>query len=155
MWQRFSLFTASFALFALLAFAGAAPEKKPSEKPALKAAAPEGILGDLSGYYACRGKETSGKEYTGIVVIDKKVDVYAVYWHIGGGSFVGVGFRDGNTLSVGWAAKEGSRGVNVYQIQGKTLNGKWTAMPGTGKVATETLTFLKDLERVKEEKDDE
>src|SRR6266567_7933804 len=108
-------------------------------------------VGDISGYYSCKGVEAGGKSYTGVAVIAKKNDVYLVQWMVGGGStFSGVGIRQGDTLSASWAlpAERGIiRGVNVYRIDtGPRLVGRWASVPGPGVVQTETLTFLKKLE---------
>jgi hypothetical protein len=108
-------------------------------------------VGDISGYYSCKGVEAGGKTYSGIAVIAKKNDVYLVQWMVGGGStFSGVGIRLGDTLSASWAlpAERGIiRGVNVYRIEsGPRLVGRWASVPGPGIVQNETLTFLKKLD---------
>jgi hypothetical protein len=107
-------------------------------------------LGDISGYYACSGKEGAGKTYSGVAVITKKNDAYLVQWIIGaGGAFYGVGIRQGDTLACSWAIpgdKGVVRGINIYRIEtGPRLVGRWTAFPGDGSIRTETLTFLKHL----------
>jgi hypothetical protein len=108
-------------------------------------------LVDISGYYACRGSEGSGKSYSGVAVISKKNDVYVVQWVVGvGAAFFGVGIRDGDTLACSWALpgdKGVVRGANLYRIEpGPRLVGRWTALPGDGRIRTETLTFLKKLD---------
>jgi hypothetical protein len=105
---------------------------------------------DIAGYYTCRGKEASGKQYTGIAVITKANEIYIVQWTIGVGStFMGVGIRQGNTLAVSWAQgteKGILRGINLYRIEkGPMLTGRWATLPGDGTLKTETLTFLKRL----------
>jgi hypothetical protein len=106
---------------------------------------------DISGYYACHGREGVGKTYTGIALISKKNDVYVVQWMIGpGAAFFGIGLRQGDTLACSWAIpgdKGGVvRGVNLYRIEsGPRLVGRWTAFPGDGSVKSETLTFLKKI----------
>jgi hypothetical protein len=105
---------------------------------------------DISGYYTCRGKETNGKQYTGIAVITKAKEVYAVQWTIGiGSTFLGVGIRQGNILAVSWAQPGEQtvvRGINMYKIdKGPTLTGRWATLPGDGTLKSETLTFLKRL----------
>jgi hypothetical protein len=107
-------------------------------------------LTDISGYYACSGKEGVGKTYNGVAVITKKNDVYLVQWIIGaGGAFFGVGLRQGDTLSCSWAIpgdKGVVRGINVYRIEtGPRLVGRWSAFPGDGSIRNETLTFLRKL----------
>ena len=109
-------------------------------------------MGDISGYYTCKGKEVSGKSYSGITIITRKNDIYLVQWMLSGGStFTGVGIRQGNTLSTSWAmvAEKGTliRGVNMYRIDpGPRLSGRWATIPGPGVIQTETLTFLKNLD---------
>ena len=105
---------------------------------------------DISGYYACSGKEGPGKTYNGVAVISKKRDIYVVQWTVGvGAAFFGIGIRDGNTLSCSWAIpgdKGVVRGINVYHIEsGPRLVGRWTSFPGDGSIKTETLTFLRKL----------
>jgi len=110
--------------------------------------------GDITGYYSCKGIETGGKQYSGVCVIYRRGEVYLVTWTTSGGSFSGVGIRVGDTLSVGWSAPvEGKvlKGVNQYKLDGKTLNGRWATAPGNGQVQTETLVWLKDLDKEEDE----
>jgi hypothetical protein len=114
---------------------------------------PDQQLTDITGYYTCKGQEVGGKSYSGIAVISKKNDIYLVQWVVGPGStFLGVGIRQGNTLAASWAMpaeKAGLiRGINLYKIEtGPRLVGQWATLPGPGVYQTETLTFLKPLER--------
>jgi hypothetical protein len=107
---------------------------------------------DISGYYTCKGKEASGKTYSGIAVITKQREVYVIQWMIGAGAaFTGLGVRQGGTLAIGWAipGDKGAmvRGTNLYKIEpGPRLVGRWASIPGPGIVQTETLTFLKRVE---------
>lgn len=108
-------------------------------------------VGDISGYYSCKGVEAGGKTYSGIAVIAKKGDVYLIHWMVGGGStFSGVAIRQGDTVAASWAlpAERGLiRGVNLYRIEpGPRLIGRWASAPGPGVVQSETLTFLKKLD---------
>jgi hypothetical protein len=108
-------------------------------------------VGDLSGYYTCKGLEVGGKAYSGIATITKKNDIYVVQWVVGSTStFIGVGVRQGTTFSAGWSLptdKGVIRGVNLYKIEpGPRLVGRWATLPGHGDLANETLTFLKSLE---------
>ncbi|MEK7663964.1 MAG: hypothetical protein AAB340_00740 [Patescibacteria group bacterium] len=104
------------------------------------------------GYYTCKGKEASGKDYKGITVIARRNDIYIVTWVIGGSStFTGVGIRRGNTLAVSWVMPTGEKGivwgVNLYKIEpGPRLVGYWATLPGNGLVQRETLIFIKDIE---------
>lgn len=106
---------------------------------------------DISGYYACKGVEGSGRKYSGIAVITKKNQAYAIQWVIGSTStFTGIGIRQGNTFSAGWAMVDNKglvRGVNTYRIEpGPKLVGHWATLPGNSLLQRETLTFLKGLE---------
>lgn len=112
-------------------------------------------VGDISGYYSCEGQEAGGKTYNGVVTIRRKNDVYVVQWVIGEGSnFTGVGIRQGNGFSAGWASPGPNgvvmRGVNTYRIDSISgsprLSGRWTSLPGNGLVQSETLTFLKAMD---------
>lgn len=105
-------------------------------------------VGDISGYYICKGVENAGKTYSGVAVITKKGDVYIVQWVVGSAStFTGIGIRQGNSFSASWAMpgeKALIRGVNQYRIEpGPRLVGRWATLPGNGALQTETLTFLK------------
>jgi hypothetical protein len=108
-------------------------------------------VGDISGYYSCKGVEAGGKTYNGVAVIMKKNDVYVIQWMVGGGStFTGVAIRQGDTLAASWAmpAERGIiRGVNLYKIEsGPRLVGRWASAPGPGVVQSETLSFLKKVD---------
>lgn len=112
-------------------------------------------IADISGYYTCKGAEASGKNYTGIAVIAKKNDVYVIQWVVGvGNTFTGIGIRQGNTFAASWALgtdKGTVRGVNVYKVEpGPRLVGRWATLPGPGVTQSETLTFLKALEKEEE-----
>lgn len=111
-------------------------------------------VGDISGYYTCKGQEVGGKTYKGVCTIVRKGDVYVVQWMVGSGStFTGIGIRQGNTLATSWAIP-GERGivkgVNLYRIElhagNPRLTGRWTSMPGPGALQSETLTFLKAMD---------
>ena len=107
-------------------------------------------VGDISGYYSCKGMEAGGKSYSGVAVVVKKNDVYIVQWMVGGGSsFSGIAIRQGDTLAASWAMPNDRgiiRGVNVYRIEsGPRLVGRWSAFPGDGTIRSETLTFLKKI----------
>ena len=109
---------------------------------------------DVSGYYVCKGQEAGGKKYNGIVVLNKKNDVYLISWVVGGGStFNGIAIRQGDSLAASWTmtTERGLvRGINLYRIEagkdGPRLIGRWASVPGPGLQLEETLTFLKKLE---------
>ncbi len=122
------------------------------ETEVVRAKVEKAPLDEMGGYFTCKGKEVSGKTYSGITIITRKNDLYLVQWMLSGGStFTGVGIRQGNTLATSWAmvADKGTliRGVNMYKIEpGPRLSGRWATIPGPGVVQTETLTFLKNLD---------
>ena len=115
-------------------------------------------VGDLSGFYQCKGQELGGKTYTGVCMLVKKNDVYLIQWMVTGGStFTGIAIRQGNTLAASWAIPNDRgvvRGVNLYRIEtsaaGPRLTGRWTTMPGPGALQNEALTFLKKLDTEEE-----
>ncbi len=111
-------------------------------------------VADISGYYTCKGQEAGGKNYSGIVTLMKKNDVYLITWVVGGGSnFSGIAIRQGNQLAASWSitTERGIvRGVNLYRIEsssnGPRLVGRWASVPGPGIQQQETLSFLKKME---------
>ncbi len=108
-------------------------------------------IGDLSGYYTCKGQEAGGKHYSGIAMLVKKNDLYLIQWVVSGGStFTGIAIRQGDTLSASWAIPGDRgvvRGVNMYKIEpGPRLVGRWASLPGPGVLQSETLTFLKKMD---------
>ncbi len=143
------MFTHPLLLVALVGLVSPRPAVLVKNAPQL-----ETEVGDISGYYTCKGLEVGGKSYNGVTVISRKGDVYVVQWMVGTGStFTGIGIRQGNTLAASWAlpGERGLvRGVNVYRIEtssaGPRLVGRWASMPGNGALQSETLTFLKQME---------
>ena len=138
------------ALGALIALGANRPDS-PIKQVKAEKITPDQEVGDLTGYYTCKGLETSGKSYSGIVVLSKKNDVYLIQWNCGGSSFVGIGIRQGNTLAASWTlpgdGKGVIRGVNMYRIEpGPRLVGRWASLPGNGILQSETLSFLKHME---------
>lgn len=112
---------------------------------------PDPEIGDLTGYYTCKGQETGGKTYSGVVVINKKNEIYVIQWNCAGSSFLGIGIRQGNVLAASWTipgdGKGVVRGVNMYKIEpGPRLVGRWASLPGNGYLQSERLTFLKKLD---------
>jgi hypothetical protein len=111
-------------------------------------------VGDISGYYTCKGLEVGGKTYNGVAVISRKSDVYVIQWMIGSGStFTGLGIRQGNTFAASWAIPNERglvKGINVYRIEtvsgNPRLTGRWATIPGPGALQSETLTFLKQMD---------
>jgi hypothetical protein len=108
---------------------------------------------DFTGIWEVDGKQ-GNERYDGIVTIRKVRAVYTVQWSIGDNTFVGIGQRTGDVLSVGWAQEQKGgvlRGVTVYQ-KGRdgTLEGAWVSLPGNGEKHKETLTLLKKLKEKEE-----
>ena len=135
-------------LFGVSANPELAKEGAPKTRPAEKDQA------DLSGYYTCKGQEAGGKNYSGIVVLTKKNEVYLIQWVVGGGSnFSGIAIRQENNLAASWAISTERglvRGANLYRVEstsnGPRLVGRWSSVPGPGVQQNETLTFLKKLD---------
>ena len=130
------------------------PDDKAGTRP--EKAGLEDTVGDLSGFYTCKGKEVGGKNYSGVAIITKKNEIYVIQWMITGGStFTGIAIRQGNTFTASWAipGERGTiRGVNLYRVEtGPRLSGRWATLPGPGYLQTETLTFLKKLDEEDEE----
>ncbi|MFO0865051.1 MAG: hypothetical protein U0744_10435 [Gemmataceae bacterium] len=140
----------SSLLILLTLFAASSPDR--TDPNAKSKVSPTEEVGDLDGYYTCKGMELGGKTYSGICVITKKNEVYLVQWMVGVGStFSGLGIRQGNNLAVSWtlpSEKGIVRGVNLYRIEpGPRLTGRWATLPGPGMMQSETLTFLKALDK--------
>lgn len=137
--------------FAALLGPGAFPDTGPIRKSDSKLVISKDV-GDITGYYTCRGVDGKGGAYTGVAVISKQKEVYAVQWTIGiGSAFIGIGIRQGDTLAVSWAMpgdKAGViRGINLYHIEpGPRLVGQWATLPGNGTINIETLSLLKRLQ---------
>jgi hypothetical protein len=125
------------------------PDPLPPRKTEAKLASKD--VGDITGYYTCRGQDGKGGGYTGVAVISKQREVYVVQWTIGvASSFIGLGIREGNRLAVSWAMPGDKlgvvRGINLYRIEpGPRLVGQWATLPGNGTINTETLNLLKRL----------
>jgi hypothetical protein len=109
-------------------------------------------VGDITGFYACRGRDGKGGGYTGVAVVSKQKEIYLVQWTLGLGTapFIGVGIRQGDTLAVSWVMKDDKtgmvRGINLYRIEpGPRLVGQWATLPGNGIINSETLSLLKRL----------
>jgi hypothetical protein len=102
---------------------------------------------DPSGDYRCDGVSPDGKNYRAAVQIVRNEDTYVVKWLTPRGLVnVGVGFVNGNTLSVGYVGT--SAGVVVYRLEGNQLTGEWTDIDANGHVYKETLTKLADGEKI-------
>lgn len=110
----------------------------PADKPAE-------VLTKIGGKYDADGVDISGKKYASRTTIEAEGDAYRVTWKMPDGTeFVGIGIRNGKTLSVSWAGQQPQGvllGVMVYEIKKDgSLEGKWTMLGAKGKISTETLT---------------
>lgn len=138
-----------------LSMAALTDRKERKALPADKAIADAPIDADLPeivGYYSCSGKDAKGKEYSGVVCIERQADTYLVRWNLGLGGYMGVGIRQGNDLAVGWViGNMDARGVTLFRITpgkaGPTLAGKWLSLPGDGGMYGETLRWLKGADK--------
>ena len=102
---------------------------------------------DPSGAYRCDGISPDGRNYRAAVQIVRNEDTYIVKWLTPRGVVnVGVGFVARDTLSVGYIGS--TAGVVVYHIDGNQLTGEWTDLDASGHVYKETLTKLKDGEKI-------
>ena len=107
---------------------------------------------DLSGIYLCEGV-TGDEKYKGIVGVQKIKSVYVLQYLVNVSAFTGIGMAKGNQLSVSWSAQANQRGLTIYTIGTDKLAGKWSAIPGSGELNDETLTFLRPWPaQAKEEK---
>jgi len=145
--REFTMFSRLFlcTVFAIVVN-GRIDERKNANKIVLE---PE--VGNIDGYYVCRGVESGDKSYSGMVTITRKNDVYVIQWVMNGGAtFTGIGIRKGNIFSASWATggeKGIIRGINQYRIEpGPRFVGRWATLPGNGVLQTETLNFLKKFE---------
>ena len=128
----------------------AAPSKKPKDKIERRI---EPQIDNIEGYYKMKGKEQSEppREYTGIVLLRKRADVYVVSWLTNEGSpSTGIGIRVGDTFATS-SIITGSTGqpikcVTIYKITPNALTGTWATVPGSGQLGTEELRFLSKLE---------
>jgi uncharacterized protein (TIGR03067 family) len=98
----------------------------------------------ITGHFKSESVQLNGERQTADVEIRRLGDSYLLSWKKGIlDSFIGMGIRKGNLLSVCWGNK-GQVGVCVYHIeQGPRLEGEWTVLGGPGLLSRETLTFKK------------
>jgi len=105
----------------------------------VKPAVPEEV--DIVGKYRSESIGADGKKQVMAAEVLRRGDAYMVRWMVPGGlAYIGMGIRQGNTLSVAWVNR-GSFGLSVYQItKGPKLTGQYTEVGGPGLIATESLT---------------
>mgnify|MGYP001608240051 CR=1 FL=1 len=120
-------------------------DKDPPKPEKLKA---ELVQDDWSGIYYVSGKHKT-EEYRGAVVLRTVREIYVADFSIAGfPQFQAIGFRHGDTITLGWVAegKEHSmRGVHAMKRKGEGFAGHWISVPGAGFAQEETWEFLKPL----------
>lgn len=104
---------------------------------------PIGQTVEIAGKYKSESAGGDGKKQVMAAEIEKRGDAYLVRWKVPGGvAYLGMGIRQGSTLSVAWVNR-GSIGLSVYQIdKGPRLTGVYTEVGGPGIVASETLQAI-------------
>jgi hypothetical protein len=103
---------------------------------------PDGGGPDITGAYACEGKNPDGSVYRGIVQIVRQGDAYLVLWTLPpDGRHLGIGMLNGGVLAVSYFS--GGMGLIVYNVaetaDGTRLDGKWTVLAAKGRMFSETL----------------
>ncbi len=97
---------------------------------------------DLSGRYKSLSLQLDGSEHRADAVIHRRGDSYVISYMKGSAvTYIGVGIRKGDILSVCWANR-GQAGISVYRIEeGPNLVGNYTELGGVGYLSREILTF--------------
>jgi len=113
--------------------------QEPTEAP------PSASADDLSGVYACEGRNPDGSPYAAVVEIVKRQDAYVVRWTMRQDVQVtGVGIRRGGVLAVSYVG--GGPAIVVYSVgEAGRLDGTWTLAGAQGAVFSETLTRVGDV----------
>jgi hypothetical protein len=116
----------------------AAPEdKKPAEEEI-----------DITGHYEYAAYNAQDdKTYKGKVQVSKAGEYYALTYDDGA---VGVGIRNGNVFSVSYTyPKGGYSGGGLFTIEkgekGPVLTGRYTGIPGNGKLGKDKWSFVRPL----------
>lgn len=96
----------------------------------------------LAGRYKSLSLQMDGSEHRADAVIQRRGDAWIVSYMKGNAvTYVGVGIRKGDLLSVCWANR-GQAGISVYRIEdGPNLVGHYTELGGIGYLSREILTF--------------
>ncbi len=100
---------------------------------------------DLSGVYACEGRNPDGSPYAAVVEIIKRQDTYVVRWTMPEDIQVtGVGIRRDGVLAVSYVG--GGPAIVVYSVgEDGRLDGTWTLAGAQGAVFSETLIRVGDV----------
>ena len=103
---------------------------------------------DIVGSYGLRGAGPDGKTYSGSGTVSRiGGEMYNASWLIGGVTYKGIAFRDGDVLSCGWTEQKGGGdnnrdlGVIAFLVKddGNTLDGVWFE-PDETTLGKETLS---------------
>ena len=98
---------------------------------------------DITGTYSCRGINSDGSAYHGVVTIVRRADADYLLWELQPAvTALGVGIREGDTLGISYYGP--NTGIIVYRIDGNQLIGRWT-MAGGNALASETLTLIGEI----------
>ena len=98
-----------------------------TERLELYARAAEAPVAIREGRYRVAGRNQSGQQYAGSLVMSRQGDTYQLDWRVGSSSFRGTGTPQGNILSVDW----GQSTPVVYAVGADgTLKGLWSAGQG-------------------------
>jgi hypothetical protein len=145
----------SFFIFvALLGFVHYATSNEPKKPMPVEIPLPEiapklPAADDLSGVYEMHGG-TGSARYAGLAIIRKVGEGYGVQMIAGfGHSFVGIGFREGDRLTIAWIEKD-MPGITTYKLDGKLFKGRWLHQ-GTMKWSDEELRYLRPYPNIEKE----
>jgi Caspase domain len=98
-----------------------------TERLELYARAAEAPVAIREGRYRVAGRNQTGQQYAGSLVMSRQGDTYQLDWRVGSSSFRGTGTPQGNILSVDW----GQATPVVYAVGADgTLKGLWSAGQG-------------------------
>lgn len=75
----------------------------------------------IGGYYNAFGMNADGSRYNGQVQIVQNGADVEFYWNVGGQSYVGRGFIQGQVVTVNWGAST----PVIYVLVGNELHGTW------------------------------
>lgn len=110
------------------------------------------------GWYICVGQTASGKEYQSIVTIRQVKEVYIINWIDEQNIVSGIGVLDKDKLCIGYSQlddKQLVRGIQILEIKGDVLQGKWATHPGNGELHPEKWTFLRPFPKANIDPDTE
>lgn len=95
---------------------------------------------NLNGAYKITRGALGSQTYSGTATIAPAGEIYQVKWELPNRSDMGIGFRQGNLLIVGWGQADLDAGVIAYRINAKAgaLDGRW-ANPRSSALGTEKL----------------